>query len=397
MTLDRRLGPAGDGLGTRRAAAAILSVTAALLVPVPAHADRTRDDQWHLRFLHVAGAHRISQGAGVTVAVVDSGVDLHRDLINNVLPGVDLWRGSGDGRTDADGHGTLVAGLIAAHGRGRDEGALGMAPRAKILPVRYYDGTADPRPGSLATGIRWAVDRGVDVICLSIGGGPNEAERAAVEAALAADVVVVAAVGNQPRDRVVQFPAAYPGVVAVAAIGRDGNIAPVSVGGDRVVIAAPGVDIVGTGDGESYLRGTGTSGATAIVAGAVALIRSRYPDLSAAEVVHRITATATDKGPRGRDSRYGYGVLDLLAALTADVPPPGVGGPATSAPPTAATTTAAARPGDRDGGGLDRRTVVGAAAVAALILGGLASITRRRRPGGVANRRPGRGSRGRRW
>lgn len=142
-------------------------------------------------------------------------------------------------------------------------------------------------------------------------------------AALKADVVVVAAAGNRPEATRVEWPAAYPGVIAAAGVDRDGNHAEVSVTGPEVVLAAPAVDIVSTNKlGETrYSTGTGTSSATAIIAGAAALVRAKYPDLSAAEVVHRLTATAVDKGPPGRDELYGYGVLDLVAALTADVPP----------------------------------------------------------------------------
>jgi subtilisin family serine protease len=178
---------------------------------------------------------------------------------------------------------------------------------------------------------------------------------------------------------VVQYPAAYPGVLAVAATGKDGSVAPVSVHGEQIAIAAPGVDMLGTGSGGTYVRGTGTSDATAIVAGAVALVRSRYPDLSAEEVVHRLTATATDKGPKGRDNQYGYGVLNLMAALTADVPPLEATGSPTTAPVVSADTVVARRDDD-NAGGLNRVAVVGAVAVGALILAGfLALVTLRRR------------------
>jgi subtilisin family serine protease len=109
----------------------------------------------------------------------------------------------------------------------------------------------------------------------------------------------------------------------VGGIDRQGDHAAISVAGPEVDVVAPAVDIYSTSYQGRYSKGTGTSGATAIVAGAVALIRSRYPELSAQEVVHRLTATAVDKGPPGRDDRYGHGVIDLVAALTAEVPPPG--------------------------------------------------------------------------
>lgn len=113
--------------------------------------------------------------------------------------------------------------------------------------------------------------------------------------------------------------------------------------GDKLAILAPGVDIYGTSFDGKYSRGTGTSDSTAIVAGAAALIRSRYPDLSAEEVVHRLTATAVDKGPPGHDDEYGDGVLDLMAALTADVPPLAAGtsasAPASISPSAGASAT----------------------------------------------------------
>lgn len=141
--------------------------------------------------------------------------------------------------------------------------------------------------------------------------------------------MVVAAAGNSPQDSRVLWPAAYPGVIAAAGVDQQGNHAAVSVTGPEVVLAAPAVDIVSTGLNGGYRSGTGTSDATAIIAGAAALVRAKYPDLTAEQVVHRLTATATDKGPPGRDNEYGYGVLNIVKALTADLPPP-----ATTAPPT---------------------------------------------------------------
>jgi subtilisin family serine protease len=174
------------------------------------------------------------------------------------------------------------------------------------------------------------------VLSLSLVLGTSRELKQAIDAAIAADVVVIASAGNRPDDAFVGFPAAYPGVVAVGATGRGGDIAPVSVTGNQLALTAPGVDIVSTDGVGGYRIGTGTSDSTAIVAGAAALVRSKYPKLSANEVVHRLTATATDKGAPGRDPQYGYGVLNLVAALTADVKP--------ETPSAAPTTTQAQQP-----------------------------------------------------
>ena len=170
-------------------------------------------------------------------------------------------------------------------------------------------------------GIRWAVDHAAKVINLSMGGEENDEEREAIRKAIASDVVVVASIGNRPESDQVEFPAAFPGVVAVGAVDQTGNHADVSVTGPEVVLSAPGVDIVTPGRDLLYGTGTGTSPAAAIVSGVAALVRSKYPTMSAAEVVHRLTATAIDKGPPGRDDQYGYGIVNPVAALTADVPP----------------------------------------------------------------------------
>jgi subtilisin family serine protease len=141
-----------------------------------------------------------------------------------------------------------------------------------------------------------------------------------IEDAIAHDIVVVAGVGNTPAGPV-EYPAAYPGVLAVAGVDENGQHGSFSVTAPDAVLSAPGANILTTGLNHSYGVASGTSDSTAIVAGAAALVRSRFPKLSAVEVIHRLTATAIDKGPPGRDEQYGYGVVNLVGALTADVPP----------------------------------------------------------------------------
>lgn len=352
--------------------AILVAVATFVTVPKAFAADDVSDGQWYHQSLNTARAHELTQGEGVIVAVIDTGVDAtHPDLAGSVSPGMDLTsEGPGDGQTDKDGHGTKMASLIAAHGRVR-----GVAPKAKILPVR-----AGTRYGAgasqVSVGVRWAIAHGAKVISMSLGGDDDPLERQEIQAALTADVVVVAGVGNRPDDSTVRFPAAYPGVVAVAAIDKTGGHAPISVTGPQVLIAAPGADVSGAYRDGKYEVGTGTSDATAITAGAVALIRARFPQLKAADVVKRLTATATDKGSPGRDPEYGYGVINLVAALTADIP-------------TAGASKASAGPGGGGSSTPDGRPwvlllIFGAAAVALMValIAFVMWVRGRRRSGG---------------
>lgn len=337
-----------------RAALATLVVTATTLLPAaPARADRIRTDQWHLRYLKVAEAHKITRGEGVTVAVPDTGVDPHPDLRDNLLPGTDIIAGgSGDGKRDRNGHGTGMAGLIAAHGRGGNAGALGIAPEAKVLPITSSSSNNQGDVEDLAIGVEYAISHGADIISISSGGGSSVGLQKAVEAALQANVIVIAAAGNWPEDFSVGYPARHPGVIAVGGTDRAGKHAAVSVTGPEIDVVAPATDIYSTSINGKYRKGTGTSDSTAIVAGAAALIRSKYPYLPVEEVAHRLTATAIDKGTPGRDDEYGYGVIDLVAALTADVPPLGFESAAAGAPAgTSPTSAMAAEPtaGTADG------------------------------------------------
>ncbi|MGI5525466.1 type VII secretion-associated serine protease mycosin [Micromonospora sp. CA-259024] len=355
-----------------------LSLTGGIATPpLQTRTEHLQTAQWHLDFLKTSDAHKVSQGDGITVALPDSGVDRHPDLQGNLLPGRDVIAGGGgDGLTDKDGHGTGMAGLIAAHGEG-DSGAIGIAPKAKILPIFCSPPGLDGDTEALAAAIEYAVSGGVSVISVSIAGGPSARLEEAVRMALQADIVVVASAGNAPVTQFVDYPARYPEVIAVGGIDRDGKRAAFSVTGPEIDVVAPAVDIYSTSIDGKYRKGTGTSDATAIVAGAAALIRSKYPYLPAREVAHRLTATAVDKGPPGRDDEYGYGVIDLVAALTADVPP--LGFESVSAPAGAGPTTAGARPGDDDSGATAR----GFATLGVILAAGVgwAVVVRRRRRG----------------
>jgi type VII secretion-associated serine protease mycosin len=342
---------------------ALIGPPLALLVPAgPASADDVRDAEWQLTFLDIARVHQINQGDGVTVAVVDTGVDgNHPDLAGNVLQGTSVISGdAGNGWAAELDHGTAMAGLIAAHGHD-NAGILGIAPKAKILPFRVGTDARLESTGAVATAIETAAQDGVRVISLSLGSlGGSPALQLAVEHARKADVVVVAAMGNLPKDVRVGCPACYDGVVAVGGVDRNGNHAPTSVTGPQMVVSAPGVDVASTGAHGTYRLGVGTSDATAITAGVVALIRARYPTMSAVDVVHRLTATATDKGPTGRDDQYGYGIVNPYAALTADIP-------ATSPSATGGSPSAASQPSAGNGHGPTSTGILIGLAVIAVI------------------------------
>ncbi|MEU7819840.1 S8 family serine peptidase [Catellatospora sp. NPDC049133] len=316
-------------LRIRLAHLAAVALASVLINPLPsvASTDDVSDGQWFHELLRTDEAHKTSDGAGIKVAVIDTGVDAtHPDLIGSVLPGADFSpEGPGEGIVDKDGHGTGMASLIVGHGR-----VAGIAPGAKVVPIRQSvhgrGATAD-----IARSIEWAVAHGdIHIISISlVDGFDDPAVRKAVNAALDADIIVVAGVGNDPQQPV-GYPAAIPGVVAVSGVDRNGQNSKASAMGSAVVISAPSDGITSAGLGHLWQAGTGTSAATAIVAGAATLVRAAHPELSAAEVVHRLTATATDKGPPGRDSAYGHGLLNLVAALTADVATTGPDAPSSA-------------------------------------------------------------------
>ncbi|MBG0561638.1 type VII secretion-associated serine protease mycosin [Actinoplanes sp. NEAU-A11] len=350
-----------------------------------ARADNTRAAQWFLEYLNIDQAHQISTGTGITVGVPDSGTSRHRDLEKNLVPGTDLLAdGGGTGQTDSSGHGTHMAGAIAGHGHGAKEGVLGVAPAAKILPIRTS--SADEGGTDLAVGIEWAASHGAEVINVSAAAPQSLSINRAVSAAGRSDSVIVAAAGNTTQSTLLGYPAAIPDVLAVGAIERTGQHADFSVTGPEVDICAPGSEIVTTALNNRYIKTAGTSVATAIVSGAAALVRSKFPDLSAKEVIYRLTFTATDIGPPGRDDECGFGVLNVVKALTADVPP------ATSnANPSARSSETATPSASKDVAAPPRPEKGGTALVAVLGGGGAIIaigtllaflVSRRRRPQG---------------
>ncbi|MEV4543073.1 type VII secretion-associated serine protease mycosin [Micromonospora echinaurantiaca] len=320
--------PPADAAAARPVALASAAVP--LAAPVPdsqTRPDQVRDEQWQLDELGAKTAWRSSTGRGVVVAVIDSGVDAtHPDLAGQVLPGYDLVAPLG-GDPDPVGHGTTVAGLIA--GRNDDNrGVVGLAPDAKILPVRVLDDENRYDDALIvAKGVRWAVDNGARVINLSLGGsGDSPALAAALDYAFARDVVVVACTGNlaTSTNSKVWYPAREPGVIAVSGLEKDSeNLWSGAITGRATVLTAPATGLVGARPGDGYWRVQGTSFAAPLVAATAALVRARYPEMSAGDVVNRLLSTARDIGPTGRDDRFGYGLVDPVAALDAEVSPVG--------------------------------------------------------------------------
>lgn len=277
-----------------------------------------RPQQWPLDRLEAERAWAVTRGAGTVVAVIDSGVDAaHPDLEGALLPGLDLVDPSGDGRTDPEGHGTAVAGVIAA--RENDLGIAGLAPEVMVLPVRVTDENGTAGSTDVAEGMIWATDHGADVLNLSLGGPePNALLEQAVAYAVERGVVVVAASGNSgAQGNPTIYPAAYPAAVAVGATDRADQAAVFTSSGDWVDLAAPGVDVVVPTLGGGWGLAAGTSFAAPHVAAAAGLLLARNPDLAPADVAAHLTGTAQDVAAPGRDPQTGAGLVAPVAALAA--------------------------------------------------------------------------------
>jgi type VII secretion-associated serine protease mycosin len=341
---------------TVHALGAVALTGALILAAAPAaSADQTRRDQWALDALQAESVWQISKGKGVTVAVIDTGVNAeHQDLKGNVLEGKDFVDGDSDASPgDGDDHGTEMASIIAGHGHGAGEsdGVMGLAPEAKILPIRV---NVDDGSG-FADEIRYAVDRGAEVINISMTlqttqyeNSASPADLAAIDYALKKDVLIVAGAGNDGIGPDLPFPANASGVVAVGGVDKSGEYWAKSNYGPEVMLTAPATRIVGAGSPGNRLRiGDGTSNSTAFVSASAALLRSKYPDLTAGQIANRLVKTAvlpsSAEGLSLPDEKYGYGTIRPLAALTENIPAGSKNGPlkapeAGSENPSAAAT-----------------------------------------------------------
>ena len=295
----------------------------------PAHPEITAQP-WAQQTLAPEAAWPYSRGAGVLVAVVDSGVDADHPQLHQpgkVLTGRDFAAARNlPGDFDCDSHGTAVASIIAGSSL-PGVGFHGVAPDAAILPVRVSDRdigdqgeTLRINPQSIGDGIRYAVDQGARVLNLSLSGTADfPAIRDAVAYAVASDVVVVAAAGNAQQDASTElpsYPAAYPGVLGVGAVDINGARTSNSQIGPYVGLVAPGAKVLAATrvDGQAYVDGT--SFATPFVAGTAALVRAAWPQLPAADVIRRLEATASPaRGGQAGDA-YGAGLVNPYRAVT---------------------------------------------------------------------------------
>ncbi len=316
-----------------------LAVGFVALANSAAVADQVRDSEWWLQALHVTQAWESSHGSGVTVAVLDTGVDASLpDLSGSVTTGPDF---TNSGRTAGKPfwgiHGTEVASLIAGHGHGpnHSEGIIGIAPAAKILSVRVTLESNDPLlhnattaaglPNSIARGITYAIRHGADVIALPLdpvtatgaaGSGGSPAERRAVRRALARHVVLVAPAGDDGAGTdAANYPAAYRGVISVGAFDSHFVKAPFSSQQPYVMLTAAGSGVMAVNPVHGYKALNSTSAASAMVAGVAALIKSQFPAMTPAQVTRALTRSTAFRPKGGRSGGSGYGTLDAGAAL----------------------------------------------------------------------------------
>ena len=311
-----------------------LAITAAPARAVSADPVRNRQT-WVLNMLDAPAAWTVTKGAGVTVAVIDSGVNPNvSDLAGSVITGPD-YTGVHTPPSNPHGgvHGTWMASLIAGHGHDDgNSGILGMAPEAKVLSIRVITDPGDPGyrhyqheptssvQHSLAAAIRYAVRHRVGVINMSVGyGNASRPVRSALQDAYSHNIVVLASAGNSGRPAASQapysFPADYPGVISVAAVDQAGSAARFSSDNLSVQLAAPGVDVPAQGRDGAYWLVSGTSPACALTAGVAALIKAAHPRLSASLIALALTTTTKNRPPGGYDPDVGFGTVDAAAAL----------------------------------------------------------------------------------
>jgi subtilisin family serine protease len=352
------------------AALTALLVTAPTVALAASSDDPRRSQMWWFDTIGVEAAWDTTQGEGIVIAVLDTGVEpTHPDLVDRFGPtrdgstGIDLIDNDDD-PSDPNGHGTIVAGLAVATAN-NGEGIAGVAPRATLLPVRVLDDDGRGQSSTVDAGIRWAVDHGADIVNLSLeveeqeSGGPNAllvAPNDAIEYAWSKGVIVIAASGNSGAGAA-GYRIGSP-VVLVGAVDKEDELAVFSDADRDDAVMAPGVQMVSTwcsptptgcNPDERYGEGAGTSFAAPIVAGVAALLRSAGLDhVQAVDVLRR---SARDVGVAGPDPKFGVGIVDAGAAMATAIELLAAGGT-----PAPASTRSAATAGDTDPSNGDGQT-----------------------------------------
>ncbi|GAA2155382.1 hypothetical protein GCM10009727_63250 [Actinomadura napierensis] len=348
-----------------------------------------RADEWWFHAWSVQGkVWPLSRGSGVTVAVIDTGVNAKLpELSGAVLPGLDTVGGRTGGQVDFDkpGHGTAMAALIAGQGGGTTD-FTGLAPEAKIMPVRLLDRSEGDWVTPISQGIKYAVDHGAKVVNMSIGQQafqcPEELQDS-IGYAIQHDVVLVAPAGNEgPTGNAPEIPARCPGVLTVGAVTKESKAWSGSVPHNYVTLAAPGAQMGAVGkDGTYYPHSQGTSGAAALTSAAIALIRAHNPTMSGRTVVQRLIATAMRIGDKKWNPKTGFGVILVRGAMdpgnysvSANAPNPVYAAfdkwkASTYRAPSRPLATA--KPKTVHSGGVATSTIVAGVAAALLVVGGL--------------------------
>ncbi|MFB6810915.1 type VII secretion-associated serine protease mycosin [Streptomyces sp. NPDC056387] len=312
----------------RKATAAVVGLLLAGVAATPAHAETIRSKQWHLDAMKADDIWKTSTGKGVIVAVIDSGVDRIPELEGQVLPGKDFATSAGgDERTDYDKHGTTMAAVIAGSGKHPSgDGAFGLAPGAKILPIRVPH-EFNPTSPSWTEAIRYAADSDAKVINISMVSEKDDPARLeAVKYALSKGKLIFAGAGNDGNTtNHVLYPAATPGVVGVAAVDSEGAATAESQHGPQVDLSAPGINIfTACAGGTGLCNSHGTSDATALASASAALLWSAHPDWTNNQILRVLLNTAGKPEGVPRNDYVGYGVVRPRIA----VPTPGDPGPA---------------------------------------------------------------------
>ncbi len=278
---------------------------------------------WGVQRISAGSAHSQGiTGAGVKIAVIDTGIDYnHPELKGNYRGGYDFVNNDDDPVDDSlRGHGTLVAGIIAARVNG--QGVVGVAPEASLYALKIMDSNGASSIGRMVAALQWAVDHDIDIVNISMGGPGNGILKRACDAAYQAGVLIIAAAGNSERG-VVDYPAAYESVIAVGATNRRDNATFYTARGREVELSAPGTAIYSTKPNGSYGVVSGTSQAAPHAAGVAALILSAgVGDLNRDGVTDnkdlrlKLLSASHDSGEPGRDDLYGYGILDVNGMFT---------------------------------------------------------------------------------